>query len=243
LPQVLVEVDAGGSWVHSVAWSPSGSTLAFCSHDACVRFLQGLTFQQQGPQGEEQQQQVRGCSTAQRCPRTRCPAQPHLPPSTARAPPRGATSRAAPDAHRCHHPRPRQQVSTLQLDGLPLKVLLPLGEGCFVTGGWDGHMHMLLQQPGGGWRASRLPTGGLSEGSSQPHAQQASSLIAAKMEQLRMAGSGGSPKAADAAAAAGGARGGRAKPRGCLHAVLRGCERCSSGSAAAPGVRQCRHWR
>jgi membrane protease subunit (stomatin/prohibitin family) len=77
--QVLVEVDAGGSWVHSVAWSPSGSALAFCSHDACVRFLQGLTFQQQaseqGPQQQQQQQQVGRALPGRccRCPRP-CPA-------------------------------------------------------------------------------------------------------------------------------------------------------------------------
>lgn len=36
--QVMNEYQASG-WVHSVAWSPSGSTLAFASHDSSVSFV------------------------------------------------------------------------------------------------------------------------------------------------------------------------------------------------------------
>jgi hypothetical protein len=110
----------------------------------------------------------------------------------------------------------------LQLDGLPLKVLQPLGEGCFVTGGWDGHVHVLRQQPGGSWRASRLPTAGLKEGGSPLHAQQASSLIAAKMEQLKLAGSGSGSgtRAAEAAAAAAAAAAGGCRAASALHVAL-----------------------
>lgn len=52
--EVLLEVDAAGSWVHSVAWSRSGTALACCSHDACVRIMQGLHFQQQAQPDQQQ---------------------------------------------------------------------------------------------------------------------------------------------------------------------------------------------
>ena len=38
---VLVDA-SGGGWVHGVAWSPSGSRLAFASHDSTVTVLTGL---------------------------------------------------------------------------------------------------------------------------------------------------------------------------------------------------------
>lgn len=38
---VCAEFNAGG-WVHSVAFSPSGAKLAFCSHDSTVTIANGL---------------------------------------------------------------------------------------------------------------------------------------------------------------------------------------------------------
>ncbi len=57
--EVLLEVDAAGSWVHSVVWSRSGTSLACCSHDACVRVIQGLHFQQQASPEQQQVGQQR----------------------------------------------------------------------------------------------------------------------------------------------------------------------------------------
>ena len=37
--ELLVEFDAQCGWVHCVAWSPSGQTLAFVAHDSSINFV------------------------------------------------------------------------------------------------------------------------------------------------------------------------------------------------------------
>lgn len=269
--EVLLEVDAAGSWVHSVAWSRSGTTMACCSHDACVRIIQGLHFQQQA-QPEQQQVGSSGTPCDQRvCVRTllhlafigstswpafttsarnlytatmccstldctRCLHTPQRPCSAASpcSTPPATCQDCTTAATTAHHspdrsaPRHAQAPSILQLPGLPAKVILALGDRAFITGGWDGHMYLLQHQPGGGWSSQVLPTEGLEEEASPLETPQASSLIAAKLEQLRLqaGGSGGSPKRHHASGAGGGMLwacwldGGTARAMGTLLHVL-----------------------
>lgn len=39
--ECLFEVCAGG-WIHAAAWSPTGTSLAFTSHDCTTQFIDGL---------------------------------------------------------------------------------------------------------------------------------------------------------------------------------------------------------
>mmetsp|Transcript_25687 Transcript_25687/g.43020 ORF Transcript_25687/g.43020 Transcript_25687/m.43020 type:complete len:390 (-) Transcript_25687:300-1469(-) len=40
---LLQQIDVAGGWARSVAWSPSGSSLAFVSHDSSIHFTSGIT--------------------------------------------------------------------------------------------------------------------------------------------------------------------------------------------------------
>ena len=40
---LVYEVDCGGSWGHSVAWSPSGSFLAVTTHSSSIIVAQGFS--------------------------------------------------------------------------------------------------------------------------------------------------------------------------------------------------------